>query len=233
MKKTFIQDSKLGSIVVYDSPRSKRFLCHIKRDAIYIALPPGGTLQEAKVLIERYREELLEKRRQLTPTRINLNYHIDREFFRLSLVQGEKNQFLANTRPGMMQVVCPPNTNFDDEQLQTWLRKVIEEALRQNAKRVLPARLEALSTQYRLPYKGVKIKSSRGRWGSCSTQKEINLSFFLLLLPPHLIDYVLLHELCHTKEMNHGPRFWTLLDEVTGGRARALRKELRGYRPAV
>lgn len=50
-----------------------------------------------------------------------------------------------------------------------------------------------------------------------------------MLLPPHLMDYVLLHELSHTKEMNHGPRFWELLDSMTGGRARALRAELRGF----
>lgn len=50
-----------------------------------------------------------------------------------------------------------------------------------------------------------------------------------MLLPPHLMDYVLLHELSHTKEMNHGPCFWELLDSMTGGRARALRAELRRF----
>ena len=73
------------------------------------------------------------------------------------------------------------------------------------------------------------ITGSRGRWGSCSGTGSINLSCYLMLLPPHLMDYVLLHELSHTKEMNHGPRFWELLDSMTGGRARALRAELRRF----
>ena len=51
-----------------------------------------------------------------------------------------------------------------------------------------------------------------------------------MLLPAHLMDYVVLHELAHTREMNHGPRFWELLDRMTEGRALALRKELRAYR---
>ena len=115
---------------------------------------------------------------------------------------GEKEQFLANSRLGVMQIVCPPQADFTDENLQNWLRKVIEESLRRNAKSILPPRLEHLSAQCGLPYASVKINSSQGRWGSCSARKNINLSYYLVLLPSHLIDYVLLHELCHTREMN-------------------------------
>lgn len=52
-----------------------------------------------------------------------------------------------------------------------------------------------------------------------------------MLLPAHLMDYVILHELAHTREMNHGPKFWELLNQLTDGKALALRKELRMHRP--
>ena len=77
--------------------------------------------------------------------------------------------------------------------------------------------------------KGVRVSSAKGRWGSCSSRGSINLSLYLVLLPRHLQDYVLQHELTHRIEMNHSPRFWARLDEVCGGKAKVLRKEMRGY----
>ena len=132
-----------------------------------------------------------------------------------------------------MQIICPPDADFSDEKLQTWLRKVIEEGLRRNAKIILPPRLYQLSVQHHLSYKSVKINSSSGRWGSCSARGNINLSYYLVLLPKHLIDYVLLHELSHTREMNHGEGFWALLNTLTDGKAQALRNELRKYRTEI
>jgi predicted metal-dependent hydrolase len=114
----------------------------------------------------------------------------------------------------------PPQPAMDDGQ---------KAVLRGEAQRVLPGRLEALARQYGFTYSQVKISSSRTRWGSCSQRKIINLSFNLMRLPAHLVDYVLLHELCHTLEMNHSDRFWAHLDRVTEGKAQSLRKELKKY----
>jgi predicted metal-dependent hydrolase len=102
-----------------------------------------------------------------------------------------------------------------------------ERQLRKQAKAYLPGRLQALAHQYGFTYAMHRISSGRSRWGSCSTKKNINLSLFLMALPKHLIDYVILHELCHTQIMNHSPEFWKLLDSVTQNKAKALRRELR------
>lgn len=102
-----------------------------------------------------------------------------------------------------------------------------EQDLRNKASAYLPDRLKELAGIHGFAFRQIKISSSRGRWGSCSSKLNINLSFFLMLLPKHLIDYVILHELCHTREMNHGAAFWLLMDEVTGGKAAQLRRELK------
>ena len=75
----------------------------------------------------------------------------------------------------------------------------------------LVPRLTDLSWTLGLPYARTTIRLARSRWGSCSRTGVIALNARLLLLAPPLVDYVLVHELCHTREPNHGPRFWSLV----------------------
>jgi Predicted metal-dependent hydrolase len=101
------------------------------------------------------------------------------------------------------------------------------EQLWRQAHVLLPPRLATLAQQHGFQHEQVRIKNNRSNWGSCSGKNNINLNFRLVTLPAHLQDYVLLHELCHTRIKNHGPQFWALLDSHTNGRAKALAKELR------
>ena len=103
------------------------------------------------------------------------------------------------------------------------------EALRTQAKQELPPRLAALAAQHGFVYKKVFIKNNISNWGSCSSLGNINLNLRLVTLPPELSDYVMLHELCHLKYMNHGPQFHALLESVCPGH-RALARELRQYK---
>ncbi|MDR0745531.1 MAG: M48 family metallopeptidase [Mediterranea sp.] len=226
-----IEDKELGRLVVRVNPRARRLTFRTKTDAVYVTVPPGTTAKEVRHAIESLRRKLRAAQQRLPDQRrIDLDFRIDAPFFKLSLVNGQRDKFLAHSELGEMKIICPPTAGFDGEELQEWLCKVIEEALRRNAKNILPSRLYMLSNQHNLSYNKVKINSSRGRWGSCSAKKNINLSYFLVLLPQHLIDYVLLHELCHTKEMNHSDRFWDLLNSVTNQKAFELRNELKGYK---
>lgn len=75
----------------------------------------------------------------------------------------------------------------------------------------LPPRLAALSRELGLAFRQVYIKRQRTRWGSCSHHRAISLNAKLLFLDPALMRYVMVHELCHLAEMNHSPRFWSLV----------------------
>lgn len=81
------------------------------------------------------------------------------------------------------------------------------------ARRMIAKRLPELNERYGFDYKRVSIKNQRRCWGSCSKQGNLNFNYKLVLLPDRLADYVMVHELCHLKEMNHSVRFWKLVGE--------------------
>lgn len=103
------------------------------------------------------------------------------------------------------------------------------ERLRAEAKACLPVRTEELARNFGLRYGKVTIRATRSKWGSCTAQNNISLSLFLMTLPPHLRDYVIIHELCHTVHHNHSAEFHALVDKLLGGKEKVLAKELRGY----
>lgn len=103
------------------------------------------------------------------------------------------------------------------------------ERLREEAKAYLPGRLADLASQYGFTYNDVRIKHNVSNWGSCSTRGNINLNLNLMRVPAHLQDYVMLHELCHLRHMNHGPKFHALLESLCP-QWKEYSKELKDYR---
>ena len=128
---------------------------------------------------------------------------------------------------GILLVAYPEHHVVSNPIIQEAIRFGIEEALRVEAQAFLPGRLAWLAQQHQLRYNKVFIKNLKSRWGSCSAVNNINLNLHLMRLPDQLIDYVLLHELCHTREKNHGPNLWNTLNEVTNGKARELDKAMK------
>ena len=63
-------------------------------------------------------------------------------------------------------------------------------------------------------YGTVRLSSARTRWGSCSARGNLNFHWKLILMPPEVLDYVVVHELAHRREMNHSPRFWAIVEKV-------------------
>lgn len=102
--------------------------------------------------------------------------------------------------------------------------------LHQEASQYLPQRLSHLSETHGLTYSGLKIRRMKSRWGSCTARNSINLNTWLMMLPEHLSDYIILHELAHTLHRNHSPAFWEVLDRFTRGRSKELRQELKTHR---
>lgn len=96
---------------------------------------------------------------------------------------------------------------------------------KETARGLVHARVKHLNAYYQVPIKKIFIKNSRSRWGSCSTLGNLNFNYRVVLLPPALVDYVIVHELCHLREFNHSPKFWELVAQ-TLPEHKILRKQL-------
>lgn len=104
------------------------------------------------------------------------------------------------------------------------------EILRRQARQYIPHTVERLARNFGFNYTSLRISSAHTRWGSCSGRNGISISLFVMLLPEHLREFIILHELCHTIHHNHLAAFHALLNKVTKGNERALNQELKQHR---
>ena len=104
------------------------------------------------------------------------------------------------------------------------------EILRRQARQYIPSTVERLAKDYGFSYSSLRISSAHTRWGSCSGRNGISISLFVMLIPEHLREFIILHELCHTIHHNHSAAFHALLNKVTKGNERALNQELKQHR---
>lgn len=218
-------DKELGNISIIRNVRAKSVIARRKSDFIQLTVPAGFSMKQILEVFEKMkpRLEALPKR----PTQIFTPQSIFKTFsFTLSIETRKVQNYYMSLKDGVLYIVCPDNVDFDNILVQETIKNYIEKAMRYEANRLFPQKISALAKQYNFTYTDLKINKSRSRWGSCSSKKGINLSYFCNLLPEYLIDFVMLHELCHTIEMNHGERFWKLLDSVTDGKAKQLTLEL-------
>lgn len=91
------------------------------------------------------------------------------------------------------------------------------QGLADRALTVIPERVAYFAQQMGVQYGRITIRNQRTRWGSCSSRRNLNFNCLLMLVPPEVRDYVIVHELCHLKEMNHSARFWAEVEKIVPG----------------
>lgn len=205
------EDPKLGKVTIRRSALSSR---------VRMSIAPNGTI---RVSAPRHIPLFMIKR-VVSQSRTDLQLMIDSQRPTLDYVDGSPigkshslsvrpAATLAVAREGLRVIVSlPSDTTLADNDVQVALREVIIAALRREAKGYLPKRLAFLAEKYDFSYHHVRFSHASSRWGSCSSTGTISLNIALMKLPFELIDYVLIHELAHTKEMNHSASFWAIVE---------------------
>ena len=228
----YIEDDELGKVIIHVNARALHIIARKKENGIHLTIPSYA--QESDI-----RKALVEMKPRLETLKASSRQLIDEGFslhtfsFDVQISRNNLSKIYLHLKDGLLQITVPQNIDITQISIQKQLRGLMEAALRHEAKRLLPELVERLAQEYGFCFKEVKINKSSSRWGSCNSQRSINLSYFCMLLPRHLLELIILHELCHTQEMNHSERFWNLMDLVMGGKAKELTKELKHFSPKI
>ena len=230
----YIEDEHLGKVILVESAKAKRITFRYKDDSFRVSYPMGVSLRFVAESISEFKPRLLKLKEKSPNKRIfSPSGTFSALTFDLEIKENNLANYYIQLKNQKLSITFPHNTDYQDDNTQRIIRSAIEQAMRLEAKRLFPQKVRSLAQKHGFTYSQVKINKSKTRWGSCSGRKSINLSYYCMLLPENLVDFIILHELCHTMEMNHGQRFWALLDSVSGGRAKALTQELKDFKTSL
>ena len=230
-----LTDPELGTIEFTRNERSKHIRVRILSNGLRVTLPYRASEQDAIAFINSIRSKIIQKQQKLEKGLEQRNILIDEKSrlqtltFNVEARPVVRKNIYFSLKAGTLAIEFPAGIDCTSSENQQYFWNGISYFMRKEAKRLLPGRTKQLAEKFGFTFSEVKIQSSKSRWGSCSGAKTINLSLYLMLLPAHLVDYVILHELCHTKEMNHSDKFWAWMDKVTDNKSKSLRKELKNY----
>ncbi|MFA7349670.1 MAG: SprT family zinc-dependent metalloprotease [Methylotenera sp.] len=141
-------------------------------------------------------------------------------------VQHDARSRAVDYVPGVLQLAMP-NHNKPSAVARKVLQWYKKQALTDFSRR-----LALFSTRLGVPVPTLFLSNARSRWGSCNSKKEVRLNWRLLQAPPHIINYVICHELAHLKEMNHSARFWAVVASIYPD-YKVAEKELKAWSPKL
>ena len=229
-----IQIEGLGELSLKKDTRFKRLSLRVAPNkGIWLNVPAQFDWQMAIDFALKHKEWIAKQSLKIQAKEsLNLFFDSDTVFktkyHELKMNPSQVNGVKASVKQGLIQINYPEGFDMKTKGFQEFIKKMIIETLRKEAKHVLPKRLEELARRFEFKYNKVTIRNASTRWGSCSGENNISLNLHLMRLPEHLIDMVLLHELCHTTEKNHSKSFWNLLDKVCDN-VPAKKKEMKAY----
>lgn len=148
----------------------------------------------------------------------------------LKIEQTEQARPSYRLEGNVITLFVPGQVEFS--RIENIVRQFLVEVYRMEAKQYLPPRVKHFAEKFGFKYGNLTFRDNVSNWGSCSFENNISLNVKLMKLPDDVIDYVILHELCHTVEKNHSEDFWKLVGRVCPGYAH-LRERLKNYNTRV
>lgn len=201
---------------------------------IFVSIPPHISDNEAKKFALKNIDWLKDKISKINASRNQSSFNRDSVFisrfhrlqFDSDIYSGAFGKIEDN---GLIRISAAEDVDLKKRSFQDFIEKIILNALQIEAFEYLPPRFSKLADTHGFRYKSLNIGKAGKILGSCKSSNDIRLSCRLMLLPDELIDYVILHELCHTIHKNHGPLFKELLNQCSNGKMKELERKLKAH----
>ncbi len=195
--------------IIRSEKRHKTIAIEVQSDEIVVRAPIATPTARIEALLDERRQwiQKIWARRADTPKSRDdfpasglwyLGERLD-----LKCVSSVLREWRVEPRDGQLLISGPLRNGYPDE-----VKRVVYAWYRSEASKILPKRLRALAKEHHVEIADVRIKDQKTRWGSCSSARNINLNWRLIMAPPWVAEYVMIHELCHVREMNHSEKFW-------------------------
>ncbi|HET7673416.1 MAG TPA: YgjP-like metallopeptidase domain-containing protein, partial [Candidatus Saccharimonadales bacterium] len=147
----------------------------------------------------------------------------------LRIIETDKKRASYSIQPGSYIIYIP--SAYKEAKRKSVIEKYIKSLLKRECENRLVPLLERMAKNEKIRIKEIRVKSMKSRWGSCNHENVITLNSALVLVPVELAEYVLCHELAHTRHLNHGEKFWREVEKMLPD-YKIRRKRMRKYNSA-
>ena len=221
---------ELGKVKLYKRRGAKAIKITITNDDhVRISLPMWLPYR-AGVNFAINKHDWITKHRK-TPLALSNGARVGKAHTLVITSSGNYTKVITRVTKYDVRINIPSDLTHTIPAVQAVIKTAAQRALKKEAEVLLPTRLDQLAKNHDYNYTGLAVKKMSSRWGSCSHQGYISLNIFLMQLDWPLIDYVILHELTHTKHLHHGKEFWTQLKKTLPA-VDELRQELKTRQPS-
>ena len=224
-------DKEFGEVKVRYNARARRVIFRVKDGVLVITAPVTTSLNFLEKSLNEKREAISTLFSKSTTKILQPGDVIETRCFTIKIhAHHTLTKMLFSLKEGVLNVFIPQRVRIEDATFQKLLKQNILKIAKRVSYPYLFARLKELAQSKNLTYNKFSVSTARTRMGVCTGKRDISLSVYLIFYPQHLVDYVILHELAHLTEMNHGPRFHALCNTYCNGRERELEREFKKFK---
>ncbi len=211
MAKQIIALPEIGEVEFSKNQRAKSLKINISGSKIKVTYPRYVSLLMAKSYVISKKSWIIKNRKN---SHIFHSGDLIGKTHKLVIESSNRSSITSKIHDNTLIVKIPNNLDPYSAEIQHKIKSKIEKVLKTESENLITTRLKDISYEQNINYRSINYKKLSRRWGSCDSKKNIILNLYLVQFPWNIIDYVIAHELAHTQELNHSPKFWKVVESI-------------------